>query len=188
MPSRLQILAFACAVAAADTGAQTNTWRQCLTDARGAVEACTQIIFLNPGNDGGYVNRGIAYRRRGDLNLAIRDYTEAIRLNPQAADAFNNRGNAHQKSGDYEAALADYDEAIRLNPKYAHAYNNRGVLFLECGDLDRAIADFDMAIRIDPAYANARRNRELAEAIDDSLSLSCRLPPTSHLPVTSCNK
>ena len=78
-------------------------------------------------NDGAFVNRGIAYRRRGDLDLAIRDYTEAIRLNPRAADAFNNRGNAYQNSGDFERALADYDEAIRLNPAYAHAYNNRGV-------------------------------------------------------------
>lgn len=63
-------------------------------------------------NDGAFVNRGIAYRRVGDLDRAIRDYDEAIRLNPQAADAFNNRGNA-----------------IRLNPHYAHA-NNRGIIFI----------------------------------------------------------
>ena len=158
----LQILGLVCAAAAADTGAQANNWRQCLTDSRGAVEACTATIFLNPTSDGAFVNRGIAYRRRGDLDLAIRDYTEAIRLNPQAADAFNNRGNAYQNSGDFEHALADYDEAIRLNPAYAHAYNNRGVLFLECGNLDRATADFNQAIRHDPSYANAHRNKALA--------------------------
>ena len=77
-----------------DTGAQTNTWRQCLTDkSPAAVEACSAIISLDPRNDGAFVNRGIAHRRAGDLDRAIKDYDEAIRLNPRAADAFNNRGN-----------------------------------------------------------------------------------------------
>lgn len=149
--------------AAADTGAQTNTWRQCLTDtSSAAIEACTSIIFLDPHNDGAFVNRGIAYRRLGDLDRAIRDYAEAIRLNPRAADAFNNRGNVFRARDQFELALRDYDEAIRLNPRYAHAYNNRGIIFLELGNLGRAVADFDHAIREEPTYANALRNRGLA--------------------------
>lgn len=150
-------------VAVADTGAQTNTWRQCLADiSPAAIDACTSIIFLDPRNDGALVNRGIAYRRIGDLDRAIRDYNEAIRLNSRAADAFNNRGNAYRARNDFERARCDYDEAIRLNPQYAHAYNNRGIIFLELGDPYRAVPDFDRAIREDPSYANAFRNRGLA--------------------------
>ena len=59
-----------------------------------AIDACTSIISLDPNNNGAYVNRGIAYRRAGDVDRAIADYDEAIHLNPRAADAFNNRGNA----------------------------------------------------------------------------------------------
>lgn len=150
-------------IAAADTGAQTNTWRQCLADRLpAAIEACTSIIFLDPRNDGAFVNRGIAYRRIGDLDRAIRDYDEAIRLNPFAADAFNNRGNAFRARNELERARRDYDDAIRLNPRYPHAYNNRGIIDLERGDFDRAVADFNRAIREQPAYANAYRNRGLA--------------------------
>ncbi len=146
-----------------DTGAQTNTWRQCLTDtSSAAVEACTSIILLDPRNDGAFVNRGIAYRRIGDLDRAIKDYDEAIRLNPRAADAFNNRGNAFRTRDEFERALHDYDDAIRLDPHYAHAFNNRGIIFLELGELDRAIADFDRAIGEESTYANAFRNRGLA--------------------------
>ena len=106
VPSRLQFLAIACLAAAVDTGAQTNTWRQCLTDTSpAAVEACTSIILLDPRNDGAFVNRGIAYRRIGDLDRAIKDYDEAIRLNPRAADAFNNRGNAFRTRDEFERAL-----------------------------------------------------------------------------------
>jgi tetratricopeptide (TPR) repeat protein len=152
-----------CLVAVADTGAQSNSWRQCVGDTSpAAIEACTSVIFLDPTNDGAFVNRGIAYRRRGDLKRALLDYDEAIRLNPTAADAFNNRGNAYWALNNFDRAIQDYDEAIRLNPQYAHAYNNRGVVFLEIGDPVRASADFDEAIECDRGYANAFRNRGLA--------------------------
>jgi tetratricopeptide (TPR) repeat protein len=161
--SRFLILLIVCLTAAADTGAQSNSWRQCLTDTTpAAIEACTAVIFLNPDNDGAYVNRGIAYRRTGDLERALSDYDRAIGINPAAADAFNNRGNAYRALREFTKALGDYDEAIRLNPKYAHAYNNRGVIYLEIGAPDRAAADFDEAIERDPEYANAYRNRGLA--------------------------
>ena len=89
---------------------------------------------MDPRNDGAFVNRGIAFRRVGDVDRAIRDYDEAIRLNPRAADAFNNRGNAFRTRDELERALRDYDEAIRLDPHYAHAFNNRGIIFLERGE------------------------------------------------------
>ena len=159
-------LACVCFLAAADTGAQTTPWRQCLTDtSRAAVDACTLVIESDPQNDGAFVNRGIAYRRLGDLDRAIRDYDEAIRLNPRAADAYNNRGNAFRALDDLTRARRDYDEAIRLNPHYAHAFNNRGIVFLELGELDRAMEDFDKALEEDPQYANAMRNRALARLL-----------------------
>jgi tetratricopeptide (TPR) repeat protein len=169
----------------ADTGAQGEVWRLCLTDTSiQAIEACTAIIILDPEDDGAYVNRGIAYRRLGEHRKAIADYEHALRLNPKAADAFNNRGNAYRALDDLDRALTDYDEAIRLNPSYAHAYNNRGVIFLEIGNTERAVADFDRAIAEDASYANAFRNRGVARthlqlfelAIDDFDS-STRLDP-----------
>ena len=130
----------------------------------GWIDACTAIISLDPRNDGAFVNRGIAYRRAGDVDRAIEDYNEAIRLNPGAADAFNNRGNAFRTRDELDRALRDYDEALRLDPHYAHAFNNRGIIFLEQGDAGRAMADFDRAIGESPSYANAFRNRGLARA------------------------
>jgi tetratricopeptide (TPR) repeat protein len=165
VPSRFHVLATVCLVAAVDTGAQTNTWRQCLADtSAAAIEACTTIILLDPRNDGAFVNRGIAHRRVGAIDQAISDYSEAIRLNPRAADAFNNRGNAFRTRDELDRAMRDYDEAIRLNPHYAHAYNNRGIILLEQGDLDGAIDDFNLAVGEEPSYANAFRNRGLARA------------------------
>jgi tetratricopeptide (TPR) repeat protein len=173
--SRVQVLAIVCLAVVADTGAQGNSWRQCLTDTSpAAIDACTSVIFLDPRNDGAFVNRGIAYRRIGDLQRAIRDYDEAIRLNPLAADAFNNRGNAYRDLNEFDWAVRDYDEAIRLNPRYAHAYNNRGVVYLEAGEPGLAAADFDQAIERDSRYANAFRNRGLARTDQRLFDLAIR--------------
>ena len=173
MHSRLYILATAVLISAVDTGAQTSPWRQCLADASpAAIEACTAIIVLDPQNDGALVNRGIAHRRAGDLERALRDYNEAIRLNPGAADAFNNRGNAYRDLDDLERAMRDYDQAIRLDPHYAHAFNNRGIIFLELGDIGRAIEDFNSAIGQEVSYANAFRNRGLARTKLDLFDLA----------------
>jgi tetratricopeptide (TPR) repeat protein len=176
MANRAHLLVFAClAAAAADTGAQTNTWRQCVADTPvRAIEACTSIIFLDPTHDGAFVNRGIAQRRLGNLEHAIRDYDEAIRLNPGAADAFSNRGNAYRTLRNLSQALKDYDEAIRLNPRYAHAYNNRGIIFLELRELDHAVRDFDRALAEDPLYANAFRNRGLARTEQGLFDMAVR--------------
>ena len=44
-----------------------------------------------------YINRGVAYERKGDNDRAIADYNEAIRLNPKNAIAFNDRCFAYGK-------------------------------------------------------------------------------------------
>lgn len=163
MLSRFKLITVVCLAAAIETGTQTSTWRQCLTDATpAAIDACTAIILLDPRNDGSFVNRGIAYRRVGAIELALEDYEEAIHLNPDAADAFNNRGNALRAKEEFDLAIRDYNEAIRLDPHYAHAFNNRGIVFLDMGNPGRAILDFDRAIAEDRSYANAFRNRGIA--------------------------
>ncbi len=47
-------------------------------------------------------NRGLAYRKKGDLDNAIQDYTAAIALNPIYALAYNNRGYVYEAQGRQE--------------------------------------------------------------------------------------
>ena len=58
-----------------------------------------------------FVSRGIAYRKKKQYDLAIKDYDQAIRLNPNDSAAFNNRGIAYKKKKQYDRAIEDYDQA-----------------------------------------------------------------------------
>jgi hypothetical protein len=61
-----------------------------------------------------YVNRGLAYRDKGDTDRAIANYTEAIRLDPKYANAYVNRGLVYEKLADVARARADFNATLGL--------------------------------------------------------------------------
>jgi tetratricopeptide (TPR) repeat protein len=100
-----------------------------------------------------YNERGVAYLRKGEFSLAIRDFDDAVQTHPYAIP-FYNRGLTYGKKGDLDRSIQDYGEAIRLNPKYTFAYNNRGLAYQHKGDAEHAIRDFEELIRLDPKSAS----------------------------------
>ena len=66
-----------------------------------------EAIRLRPEYARAYNNRGVAHKKRGDLDQALADYSEAIRGDPNYADAYHNRSVALAEKGDIERAKAD---------------------------------------------------------------------------------
>ncbi|HEX9905167.1 MAG TPA: caspase family protein, partial [Propylenella sp.] len=73
-----------------------------------------RVIELQPTFVGGYINRGVAHVRQGDLNRGIIDFDRAIRLSPEDGSAHLGRGLAYQAQGDFHLALTDLRSAERL--------------------------------------------------------------------------
>jgi tetratricopeptide (TPR) repeat protein len=109
-------------------------------------------ILLNPRHYGGYLNRGIVYRRTGNLGQAISDYNMAIRLNPNFARTYYDRAIAYSLKGDYNAAISDSTEAIRRQDRTMQSdfHYNRAVYYQALGGLDKAMADYNEALRLAP--------------------------------------
>jgi lipoprotein NlpI len=150
--------AVACTRESADTKACAQ---EANTDA--ALDACSRAIGAGrlspPKLATTLYNRGTAYQRRGDFDLAIQDFTRVIELRPETSKAFYNRGMVYLSQGEFDRAIQDFDEAIRISPEYAVAFSNRGVAHMNKGTYDRAIADFDQAIRLKPDDGHAYRGR-----------------------------
>lgn len=121
------------------------------------------------------MNRGNAYRAKGDAERALHDYDQAIRLNPKNAGAYVNRGLALSDKGKMEEALKDYETAITLNPDQWEAYFDRANLFARQGHPMHAIDDLNIVARLNPNYvityvdraAAYLRVREWNQAIED---------------------
>jgi len=132
-------------------------WSQCLgregpiIDV--VIEGCTAII--QAGQDTpvklalAFNNRGVAYRLKGEYDLALQDYDHAIGFDPNSASHYNNRGIIYRIKHEYARAIADYDEAIWLRADYPAAFYNRALAYADEGDYDHALADFNVVMQFD---------------------------------------
>ena len=79
-----------------------------------------------------YINLGLAHSRKGEFELAIKDYSKAIELKPNYADAYYYRGGAFLRLGEREKAESDLTTARNMGNESITA-------------LDRILRDYDRA-------------------------------------------
>jgi tetratricopeptide (TPR) repeat protein len=98
---------------------------------------------------------GDAYRRKGDVTMAIKRYTEAVNQNPfgmYAGRARLERGKLLAAQGDHTTAIADFnhlsDGVYIIEQVEVHA--ERGASYYALKDYPNAIADFTKAIELGP--------------------------------------
>lgn len=125
------------------------------TDYDCKIKNFTEAIELDPANFEAYFERGLAYRKKNNGDLALADLNKALELKPDSAKAFYFRGIVNGEKGDYERAVADFNNSIRLNPDVADSYNNRGYSYLRIGNHRLALEDFDKAIQMFGDSSNA---------------------------------
>jgi tetratricopeptide (TPR) repeat protein len=73
----------------------------------------------------GYVYRGSACLKNGQVAPAMADFERAIQLDPEFALAYHMRALAHEKRGNYAKAYRDFDTALHLDPYFSSAYCGR---------------------------------------------------------------
>lgn len=105
----------------------------------------------NEGADGErstnyYVQRGLQYRRQGELQAAIDMYSRALEIDPGHFKALFNRAFCYDKCGRLALAIRDYEAAAEVDPSNPYTYYNVGISCDRLGDLARAVAAFTAAI------------------------------------------
>lgn len=138
-----------------------------------------------------FSNRGGAYVRKRQYDLAIQDLDQAIQRDPNYALAFHTRGTAYALKEQYDRAIRDFNQAIRLDPNFAASFYARGGAYNVQGQYDRAIQDFNQAIRLNPdlppvflaatfrerglAYAGKRQYNRAIQDYDHAIRLYPKL-------------
>lgn len=114
------------------------------------------IISRDPLTPEEHLNLGVAYERKGELDLAIREYKLASKKLPLA---YFYLGNAYFLKNELEIAKDYYKEAIKKDPSNADAYNNLAWLYyIKKENLDEAEILAQTAIKLNPKKENIFRD------------------------------
>jgi len=126
------------------------------------VAGCAKVQRPSLDTDS-YLNRGVAYGKKGQYDQAIVDFNKAIELDPRDAAAYYNRGISYEKRGQHDRAILDFTKAIEINPRYAKAYINRGAAYFSKREYEKAWDDVskvqDLGYQVPPRF-----HKDLGEA------------------------
>ena len=95
--------------------------------------------------------RGLAFRRAGDLPAARDAVTQATRLDPNSSQFWQSLGILHQDQGEHAAAAKAFRAALAARPDFPEAAFNLGVALQEDGALEPALDAYAIAWRLRPA-------------------------------------
>ena len=82
------------------------------------------IVLEDPLTAAEHVDLGVAYERKGELDLALREYERALRKDGKFYRARVNLGNVYLAKKEYGKAREEYLQALELRPGDAEATNN----------------------------------------------------------------
>lgn len=82
------------------------------------------IVLEDPLSADEHVTLGVAYERKGEFDLAAREYEAALKKDPAFFQARVNLGNVRLAQGRYDAAREEYLAALELRPADPAATNN----------------------------------------------------------------
>jgi tetratricopeptide (TPR) repeat protein len=145
----LVVLAVAPAAVRADSVSDCND----SSDLGRQIRGCTKVIgrtMLGDPLSTAYMNRGIAYAQRNEMQKAVADFTSSIDANRANNFAYYNRGNVYLDLGKPKLAIDDYSKAIELAPDMSPAFLNRGLANEMVGDKPASISDFRTALSLEP--------------------------------------
>jgi tetratricopeptide (TPR) repeat protein len=166
-----------------------------LGDKDSAMTFYTKAIDLGTRDATVYLDQGLLFFEKHEIENAIKDYDSALILRKDFANAYVNRaaarranndlaGVAYQHQKEFEKALADYRDAVRLKPDDVRAYYNLGEVEFKTGDPSAAIRNDTKAIELGVNTPEVFYNRglayaatkEFAKALEDFTAAISRKP------------
>ncbi len=84
-----------------------------------AIDLFTKSLADNPSFFEAYLNRAIAYSKKGEYDKSIADLKKAVQLNPDYPDAYGLMGLVYEIKKEYAFALSAYKEALNREKRPA---------------------------------------------------------------------
>ncbi|MGE4080922.1 MAG: tetratricopeptide repeat protein, partial [Reyranella sp.] len=113
----------------------------------GAIADLTAALAIKNCDVSGWINRGIAYKRKADLDQAIKDFTDGIKCLPPNVQPVNTKELPDNVT---KVLLRQRDKDNHWALLAAFSYYQRGLVYYDKQLYDKSIADFTQAIHYNP--------------------------------------
>ena len=151
-----------------------------------AIENFSVAIALKPGSMGGYLRRGEAYRRHGDLQTALRDLRKATQIDPTALKPLEELGDVNFALERFARAAESYDAYLALDDRSPRVLYKLALTRFRLSDPATAVKKLGQAVRLNDRFAEAfyllgvcQRQLDQPAAAVASLSRAIGLAPTA---------
>ena len=124
-------------------------------EAFAAIEAFSGAILFKPDSMLGYLKRGEAYRKHGDLNEALKDLRYASVLDPKAPRPLELLGDVNHALQRYDRAAEQYERYVQLDDRSPRLLYKLALARYSEGQPDAAIEALKKAIALDAKFAEA---------------------------------
>jgi len=150
----------------------------------GAIEAFSGALALKRESMLAYLKRGDTYRRRGELESALRDLRRAAALDPAAPRPIELLGDVNTAMGQYERAAEHYLAFIELDDRAPRVYYKLALAYYRHGRAEQAIDPLREAVALDERFTEAHyllgmclRDRADEPAAVESLTRAVAINP-----------
>lgn len=126
-----------------------------------ALEAYSGAIISRPDSMLAHLKRGITYRRRGDLEAALRDLRKASALDPTATLPLELAGDTSLELGRANRAVERYETYVSLDDRSAAVWYKLGLARYRAGRQSAALDALTRALALDKGMAEALTLRGL---------------------------
>ena len=121
-----------------------------------AIEAFSGAIALNQDSMVAHLRRGEAYRKRGEIEAAIRDFRTAIHVDPSAVRPAELLGDVNYELGRFPMAVEAYRRCTTIDDRNARAQYKLGLALYRAGNAAGALVPLRQAASLDPRMAEAQ--------------------------------
>lgn len=103
----------------------------------------TRVTTQYPNLSGAYLNLGLVYQTKGELDKAEQALNQAVAANANNLDAYNQLGILKREAGDFAAAEEQYKKALAIWPFHPASHRNLGILYdLYMGKSEQALQHY----------------------------------------------
>ncbi len=130
----------------------------------GAIADLTAALKIKPCEVAAWANRGVVYRRKGEIDRAISDFNDGIKCLPPKIEPIGPQLDAGAPNSQLSTQQQERNNIVQ---QAAFIYFQRGLAYYDKLQYDKAIADFTETIRLTPAAASGYVGRGAAYLAKD---------------------